>query len=178
MIASVKPSEASEPHVDLPQTLPAFTGLQVSPETTDRVSNLLAEYSEKLKAASRELEKRQDWLATGLIIVGAAVCLYVMVQTNSSETPGAAEPLWRLVSVLFMGFAVGTFVGWRDAKKERVLRANLKVNAEHLERAVRTASQIHEHAERDMGRRLELDLRLAEAETLLNYVRLQTGQKK
>ncbi len=139
-------------------------------ERLDRLGRLLAEYSAKLKDQMNELERfrqRRYMLLTtyGLVtLVGGTVLTYVRaLQGTRPETLLVAVASALLLCVLLFQILVV------ERARDAVARRGLATSAAHVAQLVRRISQIEEHTPIGQLDRIELDLRLTEAEVALAF---------
>lgn len=139
-------------------------------EDVERISRLLAEYSGKLKDRVDEIDRRRrrflTVLSIGLGLLGITVGLWPAIGAKN------ALPLLSItISVAFSSMLLLI----SDISRDRALREGAKTNCLHLARLVRKVSQLEEYGEGSLGTKIELDLRLTEAETLLRYAQRAFG---
>jgi ABC-type transport system involved in cytochrome bd biosynthesis fused ATPase/permease subunit len=169
-------NQAGIPLYETQATEPEEAIRSYSPEKTERILALLTEYTEKLKAGYDELQmRRQRLLVTSTVFqmfVGLTVWVGVVV-AYAMNTPKSGNFLPTLLCcVIVFVFLECLFTLYRgdERQHQRELHDSLKALARRLEPLTRWAVQIHEHAERDEIRRLELNLRLTEARIYIEQV--------
>jgi hypothetical protein len=133
-------------------------------QQAELLSQLLAEYSEKLRQVYEDVEKRkQRFFVSQIVIVAAFFAVWIYSQTSNASYVATAS-LGAVVAVAWFS----TF--FAELKKFRLSHMGFQIAANHLETLVRSASQYKEHAALNTAQHLAIDLRLAEAEVLLKYI--------
>lgn len=136
-------------------------------ERADRIIALLSEYTEKLSEGYSELEKRRYrtfMVSSGPIVLGLA-----SIVLGASSTVGIEELTISpyLTVVLYIVGLFSTLFAFRVFRSERQRQietiTRLSSLTRRLEPVMRWALEMHQRGERDEVRRLELNLRIAEA---------------
>ena len=149
--------------------------------TTETILKLLSEYSAKLKEmAEQKYRLHTRLIILRLIVIGITGGIFTAVlwfyTQNQGFTKFAFSAPYFIISI--SGFILGAalvVVFRSELIKDELLIQEIDVSALKLEKLVRAASQITEHVEKDLGNRLELDLRLVEAESALRRARSFMG---
>lgn len=137
----------------------------------ERISDLLGEYSEKLNSILNDFDhQRRRGLNIGwalIAVLGAVAEIWPILGTKNysiSLLPGIF-----VLSIYFLGLVI------EGVRRYMRLRASAAMASNHLARVLRKVSQLEEHGERSLSERIELDLRLSEAEMLLHYAEKRVG---
>lgn len=167
-------NQASVPLYETQATEVEETARSYSPEKAERILALLTEYTEKLKTGYDELQMRRQRLFVTSTVFHMFVMVLIWAGTAYAMIMSIAANFWLALvgCVMVAVFLEVLFTQYRGAERQREmeLRDRLKALARRLEPLTRWAVQIHEHAERDEIRRLELNLRLAEAKSYIEQV--------
>jgi hypothetical protein len=149
--------------------------------------SLLNEYAEKLSILcvridihndnSRILLLAQIWLMFPIFIALFVVTIHGIFGLRGYISDEAANSiLTSSVVVLITLFLINEV--FYNKKKLRLLERDGNTIAIKLEKVIRLASQIQEHALNNVVSRIELDLRLADAESALeHYYEAKQGKK-
>ena len=141
-----------------------------SAEQTYTVLRLLDDYSKLVRAKIDELERYREEkitiLAQIIVLITAIVLPFLIPGFMHSFiiTPFiiAISSIWFHSTIVSLRFLFSGMPRAKNAKEE------IKVLTTKLERLIRLAVQIAEHAEQDPGKRLELDFQLDIAEAVLH----------
>lgn len=144
----------------------------------ERVAALLSEYADKVYASVSRIEKNsQEKKSIRLLVVAITSITVVLplfgprIMENSGIGPGSASVEWLvLVALCFTFAAFGTYLIYRYVSHFRggnIERFRAKATSLKLARLVRYADQMVEHRELHPVEKLELSLRIAEAEAIL-----------
>ena len=168
-------NQAGVPLYEIQTTEVEETAPSYSPEKTERILALLTEYTEKLKTGYDELQMQRRRVRVLSFVVLTVVAILGFAGIVLNINAGVSNYTWwksPLITVTGAGFAMYLFVQYIrfESKFEQEQRDRLKALARRLEPLTRWAVQIHEHAERDEIRRLELNLRLTEAKSYIEQV--------
>jgi hypothetical protein len=142
-------------------------------QDADVIVTLLAEYSQKLRLSYEELYRiRQSRFVFAsafsiLVIIGSMAIgisiKFEILKSNFDMIIVIGVSALTFVLLFYMAFVV-------QLNKMGFMKREISVLASQLERLIRSASQFQEHGERNFGKRIELDLRLADAEGTLSLV--------
>lgn len=153
------------------------------------IVSLLNEYSDKLLHVCHQIDKRRKkfllFYFGGLIISGILLLIYsysmyeeMYVGMHAVSTYKLAKTPYTIIFILFFLFINGILLGRLDGiiyeiscniTQNRKLISDAKILAVRLEKVIRIASQVQEHILSNFVSRLELDLRLADAELALQH---------
>jgi hypothetical protein len=148
--------------------------------------SLLNEYSEKLLLTCGKIDKYKEnnrilmLLQLGLMFpivnLSLIVTLSGMLNLYRYILEGAVNTILAFsVLILITLFVINEI--FHNKRKLRLLERGASTIAIKLEKVIRLASQIQEHALINVVSRIELDLRLADAESALKYY-YETKQSK
>jgi hypothetical protein len=140
--------------------------------------SLLNEYSEKLSLVCDRIDKYKEnsrtltLLQIGLMFPIVALLLIVtlsgMLNLQRYIMEGAVNTILSFsVLILSTLFLINEI--FHNKRKLRLLERDASTIAIKLEKVIRLASQIQEHALNNVVNRIELDLRLADAESALDH---------
>jgi hypothetical protein len=144
------------------------------PGVSGRLIALIVEYTAKLhvKLAEDEMRSRRTWSLFTVILalvaaLAAAVPLLPYLQPRVSTLPptivfGRAAAAAAIAGLIY---AVGLW--GREVVRARASRHGLVRTAASLRKLVANASQFREHSTIESVRRIELEVRIAEAEALI-----------
>jgi ABC-type proline/glycine betaine transport system permease subunit len=157
-----------------------YEEIQQNDKNRELLLSLLREYTEKLNFISSQIEQSVKFYQQyyfyicfwSLIIVITTIVLgYLKVSFN----------VWIFFVFWVSGMFVIVFIAYikRDKINTNQMVKQSKLLAIKLERLVRTISQFQEHVEKNYAQKIELDLRLADAESALddNRVILKTYER-
>ncbi len=140
---------------------------------TEVLLDLLKEFGSKLRQSCDEWTTRSERNRNFVYRFAIAASLLVLLSYYLYELQVIRFFHVTLCWSLLVGGAVGLL--WSSfsiqRKRRMILGDEIQILADQVERLVTTASQIAEHTEQDFDNRLQLDLRLAEAEGALRYYR-------
>ncbi|MGK7945627.1 MAG: hypothetical protein AB4058_14280, partial [Microcystaceae cyanobacterium] len=139
---------------------------QLNDEDRQVLLSLLQEYSDKLNSLNFQIEQRITFYNNFSIVtcLSSIMFLIVIFFTNQFFPYNLSLIIFFLVG----GVSLLQFIT-RKKTKRRILEKQAEVLAIKLERLVRTASQYQENVEKNYIRKIELDLRLGDAESSLSY---------
>jgi cytochrome c-type biogenesis protein CcmE len=161
---------------------PAISKESYSKEDEKLIISLLNEYSNKLMLVFYKIDKQKKRLTlfflyfggliTSVILLLYTVWLEIFTFNSVFASAGLAKTIFRLVLILSIlmpvsVFIIFTFYQIKQNIKQLMIDANIL--ALRLEKIIRVASQVHEHVLSNVVSRLELDLRLADAEIALQH---------
>jgi hypothetical protein len=144
-------------------------------EDRELLISLLNEYSEKLVLVSKRIDTQSRRLLSYTIAVTAALCLTISATAILIDH-------WKALSQEFSPALIITFMAtiatysmygsfqiiiYRGEKE--ILFRDAKAIAKRLEKVVQIGSQMHEHSENRVVSRIEMDLRLTDAEIALDH---------
>ncbi len=154
-----------------------FVELEKSKERLEKLKEERLERLEKLK----ELARRRIIILT---YIGVGFAIFVSL---SSFIVVFFESIIIKYGQLIFGVVLGScllgiysffnsfFNNVRFEQEQKFLKQSSRTIALKLKKIIRVASQIDEHIETSLGKRIELDLRLTDAESALEYYELVTG---
>lgn len=139
-----------------------------SSEDRELLISLLKEYSEKLTVACDGVNQQK--------IINRFLLLLLSILAPSFRIwiPQLDSFPISLTVILLVAFAFSIYV----TKSVSDLKYKSKTIAIKLEKAVRITSQIAEHFEDNFSKRIELDFRLADAESALEYYKKIEQRRK
>jgi low affinity Fe/Cu permease len=149
-----------------------------SSEDREIIVSLLTEYSDKLLKSCERIETHQDQEYFSLVkLFIPPVIVLVLLFTLPGERPIIFSTEFSLNNqVYILVFIFILTVLWllianhyKNSLKLQLLKRNAKTLAIKLEKVVRIASQAEEHIVGNFATRIELDLRLADAESALEH---------
>lgn len=150
-------------------------------EDADLVLSLLGEYAPKLRTMCEEFvmirssrERRRLYVVAVGSTVGAFIAAGTLILATrpdffASSTLAALAGVYAVPVVGFAFYlATGLFTQPRG-RRLSWLEGDLRLLAAKVEKLVRTASQLNENLPLELGRRLEFEFRILEAEATLKY---------
>ncbi len=153
----------------------SLAAVSAGARVSEQMPALLQEYTERLhQRCVRYLERPATWQPVLLMVSAFGAIILAIVQLART-----IPFVWNLLSFVSIG---GLFAGaliivlaWRlEDKRQRQAyfeRLELDMAATRLERVIRLASQLEDHAVDDLAVRIQLELRLADAEATLGLAR-------
>jgi hypothetical protein len=140
-----------------------------SDEDRKLIISLLNEYAEKLLNICEEIDKQQRFLTVSLLIYSLVIFIYFHLFYHFIDNTTATRSL-IIIPIVFCTFMIYMYFG---IQKLGLLKRNARIISTRLEKVIRVASQLQEHILIDFAARLELALRLSDAEwALQNYTNL------
>jgi hypothetical protein len=152
---------------NFPQKIEQATIEQLNNEDRQILLSLLQEYSAKLNSLNSQIEERIVFYNNFFLITSLMPVLFLIIIFSTYQF----FP-YNLYLVIISLFIVGVLffrLIVRKKTKRRILEKQAEILAIKLERLVRTTSQYQENVEKNYIRKIELDLRLADAESSLSY---------
>jgi hypothetical protein len=144
-----------------------------SDEDQKIIISLLGEYSEKLLAMCARIEKNKgrDSLIRAVSVVVPATILaltsfLIKVLPNRFFVAATSSYVASIIVLLFLMPFIYDY-NKSAAEEKALLMHHAEILSIKLEKVIRVASQVHEHVVRNFVGRLELDLRLTDAEAAL-----------
>jgi len=151
-------------------------------EDADLVLSLLGEYAPKLRAMCEEYasirsirarRKMAIFFTPGLLVVGSVyVAFFSSAKSGMSQLFSPIE-LIVAISMIAFGFVFAAFYVevFKQPRGRRLqwLEGDLKLLAAKVEKLIRTASQLNENLSLELGRRLQFEFRILEAEASMKY---------
>jgi hypothetical protein len=132
------------------------------PAVVERLLRNLSEYSDKLATAQRDLARARLWY------IPIAALLVVWAQVLGPLT--ASPFLWEEWIVFGLACGIAAWLGHMRVKAHFDRKDSVQLAAWRLRRIYELASRVEDVGRGvDPSRRLELDLRLGEAQYLLNH---------
>ena len=162
---------------DLPEE-PAAGALDVTSLPT--IKRLLDEFTQKLRGLTEQADRFRDrhprvtliWqMGKALLSIGLFWLLFQLFGRPYARDYLGQIPAPLLFAGLWLVLAA-TFVVTTRAlirREKSVLQRDISATSSHLTGLVKRASQLHEHMKMPYDERLELDLRLADAEDILAH---------
>ncbi len=157
---------------------------RIVPEDRDKLISLLEEYSSKLRRKCDSIDRL--YLYFFLVII-----LFIITISVGVVWIGIAKQLNLDYYFLTFSLVIATFLGISSLENSFVRRVFLPDKntissnnheahslAYRLEKLVRVASEFYEHVEKKEISKIELDLKIAEAESVLNYYDSIVGRPK
>lgn len=142
------------------------------------VSDLLAEYTEKVfaAAADKPISSQKGvfvrwWMVVSIIVLGMTpAAILILSEIRVLTAPSSLE---LIIAVGLVGFGVPLFFFQEymrtRSKHEKYTRYHLRALSVTLHRVVQYADEILEHMSMEPAHELELGLRIAEAEGALRH---------
>jgi hypothetical protein len=140
--------------------------------------SLLNEYSEKLSFTCSKIDKYKENSRTLMLLqlgwMFSIVILTLIVALNGMSNlyryilEGAVNTILVFSALILISVFLNNQI-LQNKRKLRFLERDASTIAIKLEKVIRLASQIQEHALNNVVSRIELDLRLADAESALEH---------
>jgi UDP-N-acetylmuramyl pentapeptide phosphotransferase/UDP-N-acetylglucosamine-1-phosphate transferase len=139
------------------------------------IISLLNEYAEKLLNVCERIDKHQKRLRRFFLCLGGLICSVALLLVTTwvetflfSDSVNASRSvlIFSLLFTLFL-FIIDTI--YDTKQKMRLLVQDGKILSAKLEKVIRAASQAQEHVLSNFLSRIELDLRLADAESAIQH---------
>jgi len=130
--------------------------------------SLLSEYGDRLLKLCERIDNIKDKYILGEYfapILGG--CLSII--TLFIPFPNLTINLAIIMIISFVFFLYGTVIALKDRRKLKFLKKEARMIVVRLEKVIRVASPIQENLSPRLITKLELDLRLADAESALEY---------
>ncbi|MBP0019110.1 MAG: hypothetical protein J7647_16360 [Cyanobacteria bacterium SBLK] len=145
-----------------------------NPEDREILNSILSEYSEKMnnlcgKIEEQQRERNQSIFVWILIFIWFT---YTTIFSPDSLSKTLVFFSWETVYfAMIIGFILNLYGSIsKTAKRLKSLKRDAKISAIKLEKVLRAVSQIHDHSiNQRFVVRLELEVRLADAESVLRY---------
>lgn len=155
-----------------------------SDEDQKLLISLLSEYSERLLHMCKQIDEQEQnntWLQLCLLTLVVAVFILAIFLSKIPFIP-AAEGSTLIYSVLLIYAILIIFAGFNHirstSQKTQLLISDTEVISIKLEKVIRIASQAHEHVIKNAINRIEVDLRLTDAEFALQRYKTQFSPGK
>jgi hypothetical protein len=155
-----------------------------SDEEQKLLVSLLSEYSERLLHMCKEIdeqERKNSWFQLCLLTLVVAVFVLTIFLSKILLIP-MTEGITLVYSVLVIYAILVIFASFNHIRnsnqRTRLLISDTEVISIKLEKVIRIASQAHEHVIRNAVNRIEIDLRLTDAEFALQRYTTQFSQGK
>ena len=164
--AGISPEETR-----ISEVQPELSKLAIT-RSADAILSLLQEYTEKLKAAHDEFQGRQQQIfVVGIVCYGFLLVGEVVIDGWLPALRPAHSP-WPEMLEFFVALLLPLTLYLRlQQPRQRETNKRITALSRRLEPLLQWATQIYEHAERDEVRRLELSLRLKEAESYTRFLK-------
>lgn len=144
-----------------------------SNEDRKLIISLLNEYSEKLLRVCDQIDKHEKRLRLFTLLVLGLIPLvliaYFITSRVSSLDPGTALSLGITIVAPIPLFLFFINAIYDNNKRVILLKRDAKTLSAKLEKLIRIVSQAQEHVLSNFVSRVELDLRLADAESALDH---------
>jgi hypothetical protein len=158
---------------------------RIVPEDRDKLISLLEEYSIKLRKRCDLIDRnsRIFYLTFIFSFVSSTVILIAFLFRNYPEIfTSTLTPIAIYAFAIAFGYSI---FGMRHVlsmarKRDKIDSHNHEAHslAYRLEKLVRIASEFYEHVEKKTISKIELDLKISEAESVLNYYDSIIGKPK
>ncbi len=155
-----------------------------SDEDQKLLISLLSEYSERLLHMCKQIdeqERKNSWLQLCLLTLVVVVFVLAIFLSKISFVP-MAEGSTLIYSVLVVYAILIIFAGFNHirstSQRTQLLISDTEIISIKLEKVIRIASQAHEHVIKNAINRIEIDLRLTDAEFALQRYKTQFSQGK
>jgi hypothetical protein len=147
-----------------------------SPEDSKLIISLLHEYSEKLLNACEKIDRYKRYYRLNLML--ATIFVYLIIPLNYTRiylqrsSSSIKEFLLGSLIALFIFIFIAFISDIRQ--RIRLLIRDTRTLCLKLQKIIRFASQVQEHVLINFASRIELDLRIADAESALQRFELST----
>jgi hypothetical protein len=140
--------------------------LNLTAENRQILLSLLHEYTDKLTDVCLDIENRLKFYKDWVILSYPMVVLTVLITSQTEQF----FPYNLIIAIILYLTILGIFVFLNAPKTQgNIIKNQAKLLAMKLERLIRTTSQFQENVEKSYVHKIELDLRLADAEAALLY---------
>lgn len=144
-----------------------------SNEDRKLIISLLNEYSEKLLRVCEQIDKYQKRLLPFAMLLSVFIISGILLANTSTQTHnsifGYAFDMKLIFSSLVLASAFTLNIMFNIMNRVALLRRDANVLSVKLEKIIRAASQAQEHVLSNFVSRIELDLRLSDAELALEH---------
>ena len=140
--------------------------------------SLLGEYSSKLLGICEKIDiyQRRNIVYVAVLIGALFPLMVLLVIFITNRLEDILKRIWlsATIAILFVSILfAGTFFSQSEVLynngKLKLLKQDARVTATKLEKVIRLASQLQDHVLNNIISELELDLRLTDAESTLQY---------
>lgn len=146
---------------------------------------LLAEYTQRLRAECNEMgknrrERDSKSINTAFWLAGYVIVEIILISGYGTLVKTFGLKIFLVVFPIVAGLSLASSAvllhkSFNDLNNRK--RMDVLSTAAQLERLVRRISPIAEHSRLSLGEKLELDLRLADADAALEYAAQHTGKR-
>jgi len=153
-----------------------YENIKMKDESAEIVLKVLPEYSDKLLNLFEcyQKERRNYFLMYVLFIIFFALAaIFGNVVLKQFTSPSATvNPIYFTAFLFSLAFSLATIfrVTLVMSLKQKTLRRNIIFLSSQLKKVIKLASQLEDKSEPNIARRLELSLRLFEAEGVYDMV--------
>jgi hypothetical protein len=165
---------------------------RIVPEDRDKLISLLEEYSAKLRKKCDYIDKNfrifKAFLfsvTSSIAIISAVTCISLFAYYSYKEIDSPTYAFIYVVSCLsFLFSSIALAYLWiydnKLRRKNTITPRNYETHAlaHRLNKLVGIASEFYEHVEKKAISKIELDLKISEAESVLNYYDSIVGKPK
>ncbi len=160
---------------------------RIAPEDRDKLISLLEEYSAKLQKKCDYIDKSFRALKAVLFFLIVVFTITSFISLFSSVRIGfPASVIIFMISIMVSTISFISLLAL-DSDDDSILRKKNTINsrnheahalAHRLSKLVGIASEFYEHVEKKAISKIELDLKISEAESVLNYYDSIVGKPK
>ena len=152
-----------------------YENIKVKGESTEVVLKVLTEYSDKLLDTFERYQKEsRNYFFMFILFIILVVLTAVFGNTAFKQLVlnKPVDPFYLTGFLFSLSFGLATLfkITWVISFKQKTLRRNIVFLASQLKKAIKLASQLEDKSEPSSARRLELSLRLFEAEGVYDMV--------
>lgn len=147
-----------------------FNLMDISEEDKKLLLSLLQEYSDKLSAICSEIEQSVSSCTDRFILSSLGITFLVLIFTGLQVHNLFSQNIFYLI--LAMGFMamISIFKYWKNPRNKKTsLIVSAKILGVKLDKLVKTVSQLQEHFPSSYVKKVEVELRLSDAESTLAY---------
>jgi hypothetical protein len=147
-----------------------FNPMDISEEDKKLLLSLLQEYSDKLRAICSEIEQSVNSCTDRFILSSLGITFLVLIFTGLQVHNLFSQNISYLgLAMLFIAI-VSTFKYWKNPRNKKTsLIVYAKMLGVKLDKLVKTVSQLQEHFPSSYVKKVEVELRLSDAESTLAY---------
>lgn len=144
-------------------------GIVSQPPRTERISALLGEYADKLRNLLETHQTLQSSNQPSIVILSTFVIAASIFGAAYIPNHSMLDPVSLGVLAAWAATTVSTVaLISRNKKRRKELRFEVLATSTKLVKAVQYASQVNDHVELETQDTIELELRLADAESALH----------
>jgi cobalamin biosynthesis Mg chelatase CobN len=148
--------------------------VESSAQSTERMIEVLREYTQKIEYADNQIQEHRTKARQRVVNVSLTLAIGTVVTFSQSPllVTSRQEPLfWIGLVVLGIAWLSSSLaLVWAEVRRTRDARHDAEAMAKRLDPFLSRLIEVHQRVERDEVRRLELSLRLTEAQNSIDRI--------